>query len=142
MSSTALKNTRLVAALLAAGAIGGAGVGAINILHSGATAATPPAISAPASTGAASIPMALPDFSQITERYGPAVVNISVTGTTKVRNEIAQGDDDEDSPFSGDPFFEFFKRFQQGPGRPGGRGGAPQEIPTRGQGSGFIVSAD
>ena len=39
MSSTALKNTRLVAALLAAGAIGGAGVSAINVLHSAATAA-------------------------------------------------------------------------------------------------------
>jgi serine protease Do len=145
MSSTALKNTRLVAALLAAGAIGGAGVGAINILHSGATAATPPAISAPATTSStAGVPMVLPDFSQITERYGPAVVNISVTGTTKVRNEIAQGDgDDDESPFSGDPFFEFFKRFQQGQGRPGARGNAPQqEVPTRGQGSGFIVSAD
>lgn len=144
MSSTALKNTRLVAALLAAGAIGGAGVGAINILHSAATAATPPAISAPAATtGSASVPMALPDFTQITERYGPAVVNISVTGSTKVRNEVAQGDDDDDSPFSGDPFFEFFKRFQQGQGRPGARNGAPQqEMPTRGQGSGFIVSAD
>src|SRR5689334_21394928 len=107
MSSTALKNTRLVAALLAAGAIGGAGVGAINILHSAATAATPPAVTAPAATtGAAPVPMALPDFSQITERYGPAVVNISVTGTTKVRYEVAQGDDDDDSPFSGDPFFE------------------------------------
>lgn len=144
MSSTALKNTRLVAALLAAGAIGGAGVSAINVLHSAATAAMPPAITVPAAAaGTASVPMALPDFSQITERYGPAVVNISVTGTTKVRNEIAQGDDDDDGPTSGDPFFEFFKRFQQGQGRPGGRNGAPQqEMPTRGQGSGFIVSAD
>ncbi|MCZ8236343.1 MAG: Do family serine endopeptidase, partial [Inhella sp.] len=62
----------------------------------------------------------------------------------KVRNDspMAQGDDDDndDTP-SGDPFFEFFKRFQQGQGRPGGRGNA-QEMPTRGQGSGFIVSPD
>ncbi len=148
MKFAALKNTQLVLALLAAGAIGGAGVGAFNAAHSIATAAAPAAASANAGAGTLAplpgVPVALPDFSQITERYGPAVVNISVTGTTKVRNDspAAQGDDDDndDTP-SGDPFFEFFKRFQQGPGRPGGRGGQ-QEMPTRGQGSGFIVSAD
>lgn len=146
MKFAALKNTQLVLALLAAGAIGGAGVGALNATHSIATAAAPAAASASAGTLAPlpGVPVALPDFSQITERYGPAVVNISVTGTTKVRNDspVAQGDDDDndDTP-SGDPFFEFFKRFQQGPGARGGRGGQ-QEMPTRGQGSGFIVSAD
>ena len=37
--------------------------------------------------------MALPDFSRITERYGPSVTNISVTGTTKFSNDspLAQG---------------------------------------------------
>lgn len=141
MKSEALKNTRLVAALLAAGAIGGAGVSALNAVHPAATAAVPPAITAGTT---ASVPMALPDFSQITERYGPAVVNISVTGTTKVRNDspMAQDDGDDDDTPSGDPFFEFFKRFQQGPGARGGRGGPQQEMPTRGQGSGFIVSPD
>ncbi len=144
MKFAALKNTQLVLALLAAGAIGGAGVSAFNVAHSVATAAAPAVISANAGTLAPlpGVPVALPDFSQITERYGPAVVNISVTGTTKVRNEspLAQGDDDDnDDAQSGDPFFEFFKRFQQGPGRPGG---VPREVPTRGQGSGFIVSAD
>lgn len=140
MKSEALKNTRLVAALLAAGAIGGAGVSALNAVHPAATAAVPPAIVA---GSASSAPMALPDFSQITERYGPAVVNISVTGTTKVRNDspLAQDDGDDDGAPSDDPFFEFFKRFQQGPGGPGSRGGQ-QEMPTRGQGSGFIVSPD
>jgi serine protease Do len=144
MKFAALKNTQLVLALLAAGAIGGAGVGALNATHSIATAAAPATASAGSIAPVAGVPVALPDFSQITERYGPAVVNISVTGTTKVRNDspLAQedGDGNDDAP-SGDPFFEFFKRFQQGPGRPGGRG-APQEVPTRGQGSGFIVSAD
>jgi serine protease Do len=139
MKSEALKNTRLVAALLVAGAIGGAGVSALNALHPAATAAVPPAITATA----APAPMALPDFSQITERYGPAVVNISVTGTTKVRGDspLAQDDGDDDDTPSGDPFFEFFKRFQQGPGARG-RSGPQQEMPTRGQGSGFIVSPD
>ncbi len=137
MKSTALKNTRMVVALLAAGVIGGAGVSAVNAIHGNATAALPPAIVA-SSTPAATV--TLPDFSQITERYGPAVVNISVTGSTKVSDEsLAQGDD-EDGP-SGDPFLEFFKRFQQGQ-RPGRGNNPQQEMPTRGQGSGFIVSAD
>jgi serine protease Do len=134
MTSAALNNTRLVAALLAAGAIGGAGVSAFNSVHPSAMAAAPAAIAAAAPIQ----PVAPPDFSQITERYGPAVVNISVTGSTKVSNSpFAQGDDEDGA--SGDPFFEFFKRFQQGQGRPG----IPQQdTPTRGQGSGFIVSAD
>ena len=142
MKSAALKNTRLVVALLAAGAMGGASVSALNALHGSAVAAVAPASAAVATTGSvASTPVALPDFSRITERHGPAVVNISVTGTTKVSGEspLAQGDDDSDS-LAGDPFFEFFRRFQQGPGRQG-RGGQ-QEVPTRGQGSGFIVSSD
>ena len=135
MTTAALKNTRLVVALLAAGAIGGAGVSAFNAVHTAAFAAAPQAIAAAAPIQA----VAPPDFSQITERYGPAVVNISVTGSTRVSNDspLAQGDDEDGA--SGDPFFEFFKRFQQGQGRPGG---PQQEMPTRGQGSGFIVSAD
>lgn len=134
MTSAALKNTRLVVALLAAGAIGGAGVSAFNSIHPPAMAAAPAAIVAAAPIQ----PVAPPDFSQITDRYGPAVVNISVTGNTRVSNTpFAQGDDEDGA--SGDPFFEFFKRFQQGRGRPGM---PQQETPTRGQGSGFIVSAD
>ena len=139
MKSTALNNTRLVAALLAAGLIGGAGVGAFNAAHSSAAAAgAPPAVVA---SGPQAVPMALPDFSQITERYGPAVVNISVSGTTKVSNDspLAQGDGD---PLANGDIAEFLRRFQQGQ-RPGRGGpGAAREMPTRGQGSGFIVSAD
>ncbi|MDB5931426.1 MAG: protease Do [Polaromonas sp.] len=150
MTSAALKNTRLIAALLAAGAIGGAGVGAFNAVHSAAAAAmAPPAIAAGSgvTTGAASTPLALPDFSQITERYGPSVVNISVVGSTKVagnESPLAQGDDEEEQdPLLNGPLGEFLRRFQQGqrPGR-GGPGAPQQEMPTRGQGSGFIVSAD
>ena len=91
MKSTALNNTRLIIALLAAGVIGGAGVSAFNAAHSPAAAAiSPPAIVA---SSVAVTRMALPDFSRITERYGPSVVNISVTGTTKVSNDspLAQG---------------------------------------------------
>ncbi len=143
MKSAALKNTALVVALLTAGAIGGAGVGAFNTLHSAAAAASP-VLMANSSGGTFSSSATLPDFPQITEKYGPAVVNISVTGTTKVADQssIAQGDEDAASI---DPFLEFFRRFQQGQGQRPGNGagrGNQQEQPTRGQGSGFIVSSD
>lgn len=142
MKSAALNNTRLVAALLAAGLIGGAGVSAFNAAHPSAIAAPTPAIVA---SGSAAPSMALPDFSQITERHGPAVVNISVTGTTRVSSDSpqAQGGDEGDASSNqpSDPMLEFFRRFQQGHGQ--GQGGHnQQEMPTRGQGSGFIVSAD
>jgi serine protease Do len=141
MKSAALKNTTLVVALLTAGAIGGAGVGAFNKFQAPAIAAMSPA-TVLTSTGAISANAGLPDFPLITERYGPAVVNISVLGTTKVANEGSEGNEEA----SGDPFQEFFRRFQQGQGMsPGQRGngrGAPQDAPSRGQGSGFIVSND
>ena len=141
MKSAALKNTSLVVALLTAGVIGGAGVGAFNTLHITAAAA-PPVLAANSASGTFSSTATLPDFPQITEKYGPAVVNISVTGTTKVSDQssIAQGDDDAAST---DPFQEFFRRFQQGQGQhPGSGKGNQQEVPMRGQGSGFIVSSD
>ena len=98
-----MKNTlqwpasRLVMALLAAGALGGAGVSAVHLGL--AHAQTPPALVAAASP-AASAPVGgvqAPDFSAITERYGPAVVNISVVGTTRVSNESNDDDDDADA---------------------------------------------
>jgi serine protease Do len=141
MKSTALNHTRLVVALLAAGAMGGAGVGAFNALSSRAAATV--AVAAPAVVASsAAVPMALPDFSQITERYGPSVVNISVTGATQTSSNspLAQGGDEEGDPLLNGPLGELLRRFQQGQGR--GGSAAPQEMPTRGQGSGFIVSAD
>jgi serine protease Do len=130
--------TRLVLALLAAGAIGGAGVSAVEAVHTHVRAQPAPAVLA-AAPGAA---IALPDFSTITKRYGPAVVNISVVGTTKVADNDASDDDGT----SNDPFFEFFKRFQQQQqGRQGqapGHKARPHTTPMRGEGSGFIVSHD
>ncbi|MEO6018349.1 MAG: peptidase, partial [Polaromonas sp.] len=75
MKSAALKNTSLVVALLTAGAIGGAGVGAFNALHSPAAAA-PTVLMANSASGTFNSSGTLPDFPQITEKYGPAVVNI------------------------------------------------------------------
>ncbi|WP_295644755.1 DegQ family serine endoprotease [uncultured Methylibium sp.] len=131
--------TRLVLALVAAGLLGGAG--ASFVAGSRAHAAAPIALTAPAAASTA----AAPDFAQIAERYGPAVVNISVSGTRKASAD--EGDEAAATQQRGlpgmdpsDPFFEFFKRFQG----PNGFGAGPgqREMPVRGQGSGFIVSAD
>jgi serine protease Do len=139
MSQASLKAAPLVLALLAAGVVGGAGVEALH--HSGATAATPQAvvaaapIAAPSSNAAPVGTIAPPDFSAITARYGPAVVNISVSGSRKTSADDVAGD-----PFQGGgDLSEFFRRFQQGQGQ--GRA-TPRNVPVRGQGSGFIVSAD
>jgi serine protease Do len=88
----------------------------------------------------------MPDFSQITERNGAAVVNISVTGMVKTSNNDTG--DGGAMPHHGvpgmqgidpnDPFFEFFKRFQG----PNGPRQGPSQTPMHGQGSGFIVSSD
>nr|WP_315201107.1 Do family serine endopeptidase [uncultured Albidiferax sp.] len=134
MQVRSLQNTSLVLALVAAGAIGGMGG---SLLHNvGEARAAAPL----ASTTVPAAPVALPNFSQITAQYGPAVVNISVTSAAKATDdntETAQRPQ-RDDPFGNDPFFEFFRRFQQGQGGTPGQKAAP----TRSQGSGFIVSAD
>ncbi len=133
MKTSALNTTQLVAALLAAGAIGGASVSAINTLHTQASASVPAGL-------VASAPVSLPDFSQITERYGPAVVNISVSiRKASDTSSEAQSDEASSGGVPNDPFFEFFRRFQQG--QSSGRS-EPSHAPTHGQGSGFIVSSD
>lgn len=84
-------------------------------------AASPTATPIAVTTGAMQI---LPDFAAIVAQNGPAVVNISVSGTAKTAGVPQLNPDD--------PFFEFFRRFQPPAG----------DTPKRGQGSGFIVSAD
>ena len=108
-----------------------------------------PALAAPAATGPSTSPLpvvpgAPPDFAQIARRWGGAVVNISVVGTRRVGADVnddsaAQDDDEEGAP--SDPMQEFFRRFGGGRGLPGMPGRSAQ-VPVRGQGSGFIVSAD
>ncbi|MFC4521501.1 Do family serine endopeptidase [Cupriavidus pinatubonensis] len=89
-----------------------------------------PASPPPASSRTVTSPV---DFPTIVERYGPAVVNISVTSTEKP--DSARVPDNIDP---GDPFFQFFKRFA--PEFQWPQGNMPRVI--RGLGSGFIVSAD
>ncbi len=92
-------------------------------------ATTPMPVAASALTALPS-GVALPDFSAIAAAYGPAVVNISVSGTTQAAALDLPGIDD-DAPFS-----EFFRRFAVP--APHGNG----KIPRHGEGSGFIVSPD
>jgi len=140
-AETMIPAKRLVWALAAAGAVG-LGGGAIGAAALNRTAASEPApqaavaVAAQPTANPTSSPTVLPDFAQITAQNGPAVVNISVTGSVKTsRRSQAMPDMDPN-----DPFYQFFRRFQM-PGQPG-QGGAERQQPSRGQGSGFIVSAD
>jgi len=79
----------------------------------------------------------LPDFTQLAEKQGPAVVNISIT-------QVVQGNG---SPFAGMPqdeaLAELFRRFGiPMPGVPGGGGEPQQEYKSQSLGSGFIISSD
>ena len=69
----------------------------------------------------------LPDFVDVVRRYGPAVVNISVQGTTKVAAMAAP-------PGGWDPLWRLFGRLASPT--------EPRELLVRGEGSGFIVSPD
>jgi serine protease Do len=73
----------------------------------------------------------LPDFTELVEKQGPAVVNISTTQVVRSGRALPQLPFDED-----DPMFDFFRRFV--PRQPG----TPRELETKSLGSGFIISAD
>jgi serine protease Do len=68
----------------------------------------------------------LPDFTDLVDKQGPAVVNVSTTST-------AHGGGGQSPVPEDDPFYDFFRRF-----------GPPQQrdYETRSLGSGFIVSTD
>jgi serine protease Do len=88
--------------------------------------------------------VAATDFSGIVQRFGPAVVNIGVTGKAQRVRNYHGNDDDDDDVFNrldpNDPFSEFLRRFgQQAPRQPSMPDSGP--VP-HGQGSGFIISAD
>lgn len=85
------------------------------------------------SIGAFAQTRGLPDFSELAERQGPAVVNISTTHVVRNQAQMMPFPFDES-----DPAFEFFKRFI--PRTPGG--GMPRDFENKSLGSGFIVSGD
>ncbi|HUX62189.1 DegQ family serine endoprotease [Sulfuricella sp.] len=74
----------------------------------------------------------LPDFTELVEKQGPAVVNVSITQTVSQEEMLPQIPNLPE----GDPFFDFFHRF-----RPP-HGGIPHEFESKAMGSGFIISAD
>jgi len=75
----------------------------------------------------------LPDFTELYEKQGPTVVNISTTQTVHGGGQGAM-------PFPNvpedDPLYDFFRRFAP----PGGQG--QQDYQTQSLGSGFIISSD
>jgi serine protease Do len=104
-----------------------------------AAAAPPPA--ATTAPNAATPGVMLPDFSSMVQKFGPAVVNISVVTKvpTNYDSQDEEGDQGDDSgndfnPFGpNSPFAPFFRGM---PFR------TPQPAPVRGEGSGFIIHPD
>jgi serine protease Do len=75
-------------------------------------------------TGIAQV-QGLPDFTDLVEKQGPAVVNVSTTSAARNGPQSPVPEDD--------PFYDFFRRF--GPPQ-------PRDYEARSLGSGFIISAD
>ena len=73
----------------------------------------------------------LPDFTELYDKQGPAVVAIDVTQRVRRSRGPELAEDD--------PFYEFFRRFGQIP-RP--RGAPDREFDQQSVGSGFIISSD
>lgn len=120
--STHRSTSLILSALLVAGSA---------FLPAAALAAEPVPANPPVVTG-------LPDFSDLIDKVGPAVVNIRTTERVQ-RGQGMPGEEEMQ---------EFLRRFfggqmprGGGPARPGGPGG-PEERVTRGVGSGFIISGD
>ena len=95
-----------------------------------------PVQTAPATGNAQAV---LPDFSTMVQRYGPAVVNIQVVEKVPASYNGDDSDDNDDdngqgsqNPWANTPFAPFFRNFPQ----------QQPQVPVRGEGSGFIVSAD
>lgn len=120
LRSPALRNVLLVAATATATSA---------VLLTNATAQT-----APAASPAPQMVTGLPDFTNLVDQVGPAVVNIEADIGGGRGDQPAMEGDDEDMP-------EFFKRFF-GPGMP------MPNMPPRGRergvsfGTGFLISAD
>src|SRR5258705_747630 len=77
-----------------------------------------------------SVAAQLPDFTDLVEKQGPTVVNISTTQTVRSPLGVPQVPQLRED----DPFYEFFRRFIPNPG--------PREFQSNSLGSGFIISSD
>jgi serine protease Do len=135
MQANTFKRSAVALAVAAAFAVGVAVADRVTLHTASAATAVAPAVApTPIAQSVSAAPIAaLPDFSGLVEKYGSAVVNISVVQGTKTAAHMPrlQMPDEEDLP-------QFFRNlpFQFQSPEPEERG------PTRGVGSGFIVSAD
>jgi len=150
MRFVSLVRKPLVIAMLGAATVA-VPVGALYL--SGAAHAAPSktapsaAAPAPAPTAADVNPaVALPDFSAMVQKYGPAVVNITVTSKVSAawqggdNGDEGEGDEGNgtgggnENPFGpNSPFAPFFRNFGFQ---------APRPPPMHGEGSGFIIRSD
>jgi serine protease Do len=82
----------------------------------------------------------LPDFTELAEKHGAEVVNISVTQNVHVDAGAMQFPGMQDD----EQMQEFFKRFGIPgiPGNPGQNGAPPSDYKSQSLGSGFIISSD
>jgi len=115
-----MKPIRLAAVMAATGVLT---LGAVVLSHTAGSLTARAAAPASAPSVPAARAAALPDFAAIVRQYGPAVVNITTSGTRKagpVRIPLPEF-------FRGLPF-----RFE----------GPQGEMPVQGQGSGFIVAPE
>ena len=132
MESKTFRRSAIALALAGAFAIGVTTADRVS-MHTANAAASPPTVATPAISAPANI-AALPDFSGLVEKYGPAVVNISVISDGR---KLAANDDDNSGPDMDQlpPFLRDSPFFRNMP--------SPQQRgPMRGVGSGFIVSSD
>ena len=135
MESKTFRRSAIALAVAGAFAIGVTAADKMS-MHTANAAISPPTVSTPAISAPANIApvAALPDFSGLVEKYGPAVVNISVTSDGR---KVSVNDDDNAGPDMSQlpPFLRDSPLFRNLP-NPLQRG------PMRGMGSGFIVSSD
>ncbi len=122
-----------VAALAAVLAAGCSRADLLPLLHfntGNANAAIPatPSVATPADNARTPV-AALPDFSALVDKYGPAVVNVRVT---EMPTESEQTPQLPRGMSPDDPLWQFFRHFQT----------PVPNTPVMGVGSGFIVSPD
>src|SRR2546423_13409485 len=95
MESRTFRRSAVALAIAGAFAIGVTTADKVS-MHAANAAVSPPTVSTPAISAPANVTpvAALPDFSGLVEKYGAAVVNISVTSDGR---KISMGDEDDDS---------------------------------------------
>jgi serine protease Do len=127
MQAKTLRRSLVALAVAGAFAVGAITAEKAATIKPAGAAATPASVIGAAVAGATST--ALPDFADLVAKHGPAVVQISVTHDAR---KVAQRDS-RDMP-GRDELPPWFRQFPTP--RP------PSDGPSRGVGSGFIVSAD